>query len=89
MYYDYEYKSAIGPHEDLEEKLDRSFWAKEECGIEWARESNDAQFPWKTETDDIDAQLVTMFEDLEAAMGGKRSTVRIAWPVVLLLVTRK
>ena len=87
--FDYEYKSAIGRHEESVEKLDRTFWAKEECGIEWAKEFNDAQFPWKTETDDIDTQLVTMFEDLEAAMGGKGSKVSIAWPVVLLLATRR
>lgn len=69
--------------------MDRTFWAKENCGIEWAKEFIDAQSPWKTESDDIDAQLTTMFDDLEDAMGGKGSKVRIAWPVVLLLATRK
>lgn len=90
-YFDFkfQYKSSVGPHEILEEKMDRTFWAKEKCGIEWAKEFIDAQFPWKNETDDIDAQLIPMFEDLEAAMGGKGSKVRISWPVVLLLATRK
>lgn len=84
-----DYKSAIGPDEELVENLDRSFWAKENCGMEWVEGFIDVHFPWKKGDDDIDAQLKPIFEDLEVAMGGKGSKVTIAWPVVLLLATRK
>lgn len=68
--------------------MDRTFWAKEKCENKWTKEFIDAQFPWKIETDDIDAQPTAMFGDLEAAMGVNGSKVRIAWPVVRLLATR-
>jgi len=30
-----------------------------------------------------------MYEDLEEAMGGRGSKIKIAWPMVLILATKK
>ena len=81
------YKSGVGPGDMIEEQVDRDFWAKKDCGIEWVKRFIDAQYPWETTDDEIGAQLKPMYEELEAAMGGKGGTVKIAWPVVLLLTT--
>ena len=83
------YKSGVGPGDKIEKQVDRDFWAKEDCGVEWVEGFIDAQYPWETTDDEIGAQLKPMYEKLEAAMGGKGSTVKIAWPVVLLLATKK
>ncbi len=42
-----------------------------------------------TTDDDIGAQMEPMYEELETAMGGKGSTTKIAWPMVLFLATRR
>ncbi|KAK3178569.1 hypothetical protein OEA41_000706 [Lepraria neglecta] len=83
------YKSGVGPGDKIEMQVDRDFWAKEDCGVEWVKGFIDAQYLWETTDDEIGAQLEPMYEELEAAMGGKGSTVKIAWPVVLLLATKK
>ena len=90
-YFDFEvkYESAVGPADKIEERKDRKFWAKEDCGIEWVKGFINAQWPWKTTDDDIGAQMEPMYEELETAMGGKGSRTKIAWPAVLLLATRK
>ena len=91
QYFDFEvkYESAVGSADKIEERKDRDFWAKEDCGIEWVRSFINAQWPWKTTDDDIGAQMEPMYEELETAMGGKGSRTTIAWPVVLLLATRR
>ena len=91
QYSDFEvkYESAVDPADKIEERKDRDFWAKEDCGIEWVKGFINAQWPWKTTDDDIGAQMEPMYEELETAMGGKGSKTKIAWPVVLLLATRK
>ena len=91
QYFDFEvkYESAVGPADKIEERKDRNFWAKEDCGIEWVKGFINAQWPWKTTDDDIGAQMAPMYEELETAMGGKGSRTTIAWPVVLLLATRR
>ncbi|MCJ1458326.1 hypothetical protein MMC28_008697 [Mycoblastus sanguinarius] len=86
---EFEYNSNIRPDEKVEERVDRSFWVKEECGVDWAKGFIDAQLPWKATDDGIDAQLKPLYEELEAAMGGKGSKRKITWPVILMLATRK
>ena len=90
-YYDFEvkYKNVVNSDEKVEERVDRDFWAKEQCGVDWVEGFIDAQFPWKSTNDEIGAQLKPMYKELEEAMGGQGSKTRISWPVVLLLATRK
>ena len=90
-YFDFEveYKSSVNSDEKVEKLVDRDFWAKEQCGIEWVEGYIDAQFPWKTTKDEVGAQLKPMYKEMEAAMGGEGSKVKISWPVVLLLATRR
>lgn len=87
--FDVKYKNAITPDEKVAEGIDRDFWAKEQCGVDWVEEFIDAQFPWKSTDDEVGAQLKPMYKELEEAMGGAGSKTRISWPVVLLLATRK
>lgn len=90
-YFDFEvgYKNAVTPDEKVKEHVDRDFWAKEQCGVDWVEGFIDAQFPWKSINDEVGAQLKPMYKDLEEAMGGTGSKTKISWPVVLLLATRK
>ena len=83
------YKDSVAPEEKVEKSVDRDFWAKEQCGVDWVEGFIDAQFPWKTTNDAIGAQLKPMYKELEEAMGGEGSKTKIGWPVVLLLATRK
>jgi ubiquinone/menaquinone biosynthesis C-methylase UbiE len=83
------YQSGVGPGDKVEEQVDRNFWMKEGCGIDWVKGFIDVQYPWKTTDDEISEQLKPMYEELEVSMGGKGSTVKIAWPVVLLLATKR
>jgi len=84
-----DHESRVSSGEKVEERIDREFWAKEDCGIEWVKGFVDAQFPWKNKDDRFDAQLKPMYEELEEAMGGRGSKTKIAWPVVLILATKK
>ena len=90
-HYDFEvkYQNSVTPEEKVEERIDRDFWAREQCGVDWVEGFIDAQFPWKSTNDEIGAQLKPMYRDLEEAMGGRGSKTKISWPVVLLLATRK
>lgn len=90
-HFDFEakYENRVTPDEKVEEHVDRDFWCKEQCGVDWVEAYVDAQFPWKTTNDDVGAQLKPMFKELEEAMGGPGSKTKIGWPVVLLLATRK
>lgn len=81
-----EWVSKVGPDEEVERYIDRAFWAKEGCGIEWARGFVGAKFSTKRKPEGFETVLEPMWEELEAAMGGK---MRIGWPVVLLLATRR
>lgn len=89
-YIDFEvhYKDSVGPDEKVEKIIDRDFWAKEQCGVDWVEGYMDAQFPWKSTDDAVGAQLKPMYKELEMAMGGEGSKTKISWPVVLLLATR-
>lgn len=87
--FDVKYKTAVALDEKVEEAVDRGFWAKEQCGVDWVEGFIDAQFPWKSTDDEVSAQLKPMYKELEEAMGGTGSKTTIAWPVVLLLATRK
>lgn len=87
--YDVKYQSQVHAGEKVEECIDRGFWAKEDCGVDWVKGFTDAQFPWKNEDESTEKQLEPMYEALEEAMGGKGSKVTIAWPVILLLATKK
>ncbi len=39
QYFDFEvkYESALGPAEKMDERKNRNFWAKEDCGIGWVK----------------------------------------------------
>ena len=87
--FDFKYENCVKSDEKVEERIERDFWAKEQCGIDWVEGYIDAQFPWKTTNDDVAAELKPMYKELEAAMGGEGSKTKISWPVVLLLATRK
>ncbi len=90
-YFDFEikYKHSVTPDEKVDERVDRDFWAREQCGADWVEGFIDAQFPWKSTNDEVGAQLKPMYKELEEAMGGQGSKTKIGWPVVLLLATRK
>ncbi|KAF6221237.1 hypothetical protein HO133_002092 [Letharia lupina] len=90
-YFDFEVKheNSVTADEKVEERVDRDFWAKEHCGVDWVEGFIDAQFPWKSTDDEIGAQLKPMYKELEEAMGGQGSKTKIAWPVALVLATRK
>ena len=91
QYRDFElgYENAVSPDEKVEEIVDRDFWAKDDCGVDWVEGYIDAQFPWKSTDDDVGAQLKPMYKELEQAMGGPGSKTKIGWPVALLLATRR
>ena len=91
QYRDFElkYENAVTPDEKVEEIVDRGFWAKYDCGVDWVEGYIDAQFPWKSTDDDVGAQLKPMYKELEQVMGGPGSKTKIGWPVVLLLATRR
>ena len=91
QYLDFEvkYQDSVTPQEKVEKIVDREFWAKEDCGVDWVEGYMDAQFPWDSTDDEVGAQLKPMYKELEAAMGGQGSKTKIGWPVVLLLATRK
>lgn len=90
-YFDFEVKheNSVTADEKVEERVDRDFWTKEHCGVDWVEGFIDAQFPWKSTDDEIGAQLKPMYKELEEAMGGQGSKTKIAWPVALVLATRK
>ena len=90
-YRDFEvkYKDGVAPEEKVEKIVDRDFWAKEQCGVDWVEGYIDAQFTWENTNDEIGTQLKPMYKELEEAMGGAGSKTKIGWPVVLLLATRK
>lgn len=48
-----------------------------------------AQLPWKSTDDEITKEQEVMYKELESAMGGKGKKRKIAWPVVLILATKK
>lgn len=87
--FDLKYENRVKSDEKVEKRIERDFWAKEQCGMDWVEGYIDAQFPWKTTNDDVGAELKPMYKELEAAMGGEGSKTKISWPVVLLLATRK
>ena len=83
------YQSGVGPGDKVVEQVDRDFWMKEGCGIDWVKGFIDVQYPWETTDEEISEQLNSLYEELEVAMGGEGNTVKIAWPVVLLLATKR
>ena len=86
---DFEIKwaSKVGKHESEEKKIDRGFWAND-ADVDWMRGFMDYALPWQNK-DDEKAQFEGLFKELEASMGGKGKKQKIAWPVVLLLATKK
>ena len=87
--FEVKYKDCVTPDKKVEELIDRDFWAKEQCGVDWVEEYVDAQFPWESTNDEIGAQLKPMYKEREEAMGGKGAKTKISWTVVLLHATRK
>ena len=82
-------KSAIDAHENVEERIDRDFWAKRDVGIEWVENYVEHQWPWKERWTELSKELEPLFSELEEAMGGRGSKTKISWPVVLVLASRK
>lgn len=84
------YISAVMPEEKVEERVDRGLLLKDGCDISWVRGFVEAQWPWeRTASKEAGEELERMYGEMEAAMGGKNGKRKIAWPVVLLLATRK
>ena len=82
-----EWVNRVSEDEVVEEKIDRGFWAKEDCDVGWVRGFVDNLLPLP-ENPMIDAQLEVLYGELEDAMGGQGAKAKICWPVVLLLATR-
>ena len=86
---DFEIKwdSKVGPSESLERKIDRDFWHND-ADVAWIRGFVDHALPWENGDEDK-ARLEPLFKELEASMGGKDTKRKIAWPIVLLLATKR
>ncbi|KAL8791377.1 MAG: hypothetical protein Q9195_005915 [Heterodermia aff. obscurata] len=83
-----EWETRIADNEVVEEKIDRDFWAKEDCDIDWIKGFVGNMLPWPPNAE-IDAQLDVLYDKLEEAMGGKNAKHKVCWPVVLLLATKQ
>ena len=83
-----EWETRIADDEVVEEKVDRGFWAKDDCSIDWIKGFVSNMLPWPPNAE-IDAQLEVLYDELEEAMGGKNARNKVCWPVVLLLATRQ
>ena len=81
-----DYSSTVTAEEKIVEKIDRSWWAKD-AGIDFVRGFIGVNLPWKKdyETPETDE----LYRELEEELGGENAKHKIAWPVVLILATRK
>ena len=85
-----DYESAVGPEEKVEERFDRSLWLQEGRDIAWVKGLVEAQWPWeRSVSKEAGEELERIYEEFEAAMGGRTGKVKIGWPVALLLATKK
>ena len=81
----------VGSDENI---VDREFWADEEG---WSADSawkfalaNMPNFAADLEKDaESRREIVAAYEELEEAMGGKASRIRVTWPVTLIMATKK
>ncbi|KAI4121899.1 MAG: hypothetical protein LQ338_006099 [Usnochroma carphineum] len=86
---DFEIKwdSKVRDGESEEKIIDRDFWAID-ADVDWMRAFVDYALPWENK-DEEKAQFDELFKELEKSMGGKGKRQHIAWPVALLLATKK
>lgn len=86
---DFEIKwdSKVRKEESEENIIDRGFWAVD-ADVGWMREFVDHLPPWP-DNDEEKAQFDELYKELENSMGGKGKKQQIAWPVALLLATKK
>lgn len=80
--------SAIKPDEKVIEMSDETMWA-ESWDVNEVRRFIDANLPSFFGEANADPQVETWYAELEKAMGGKGAKKSIAWPVVLLLATKR
>lgn len=83
-----EWENRIADDEAVEERVDRDFWAKEDCSIDWIKGFVSNMLPCLP-NEEIDAQLDVLYGELEEAMGEKNTRNKVCWPVVLLLATKQ
>ncbi|KAI9652279.1 MAG: hypothetical protein M1831_007065 [Alyxoria varia] len=86
--YPIERTSLVSPAEKVIETQDNSFWA-EDWDIADVKRFVLANVPTFRESESEEKELEALWEDLDAAMGGKGEKKHITWPVVLVLATRK
>lgn len=79
--------SRVRVGESEEKIVDRDFWAID-ADVDWMVGFVDHALPWANK-DEEKAQLDELFQELENSMGGKGKRQQIAWPVALLLATKK
>jgi hypothetical protein len=85
----FDVSSAIGEKEKVVDATARTLWAKS-WGVNEVRRFVQVNLPGFAAQGLLDSRSVRrLFEDLEVAMGGKDARHTIAWPVLLLLATRK
>ncbi|KAI9687410.1 MAG: hypothetical protein M1820_010464 [Bogoriella megaspora] len=68
--------------------VDRSFWGKE-WGINEVKEFIGVLLPQFTENLSEEIAKDGFYDELERAMGGQGASMKISWPVVLILATKK
>jgi hypothetical protein len=70
----------------VEKKIDRDFWSKQ-GHFTFAKRHIDAQVPPKR--DYMTLEIEKMYAKLKELMGRKGKMHKIAWPVSLILATKK
>jgi ubiquinone/menaquinone biosynthesis C-methylase UbiE len=87
--FSFDITSAIGRKERVVQEPDAGMWA-ELWNVDEVRRFVHVNLPGFAAQGLLDHPAVTgLFEELEVAMGGKEAKHTIAWPVVLLLATKK
>ena len=86
--YEIDLHSEVTDREEIEEKVDRTFWVQD-SDIQWIRGQVEMALPWARKDEKVEADLEKMFTELGEYMGPKGAKRKITWPVVLLLATKK
>lgn len=85
----FDVSSAIGEKERVIEAADRALWA-ESWNVSEVKRFVYVNLPGFAAQGLLSSPSIgTLFNELEAAMGGRETKHAVAWPVVLLLATRK
>lgn len=79
--------SAVGPHEEVVEKEDASFWERR-WDLDGVKRFVLAILPTADEKQQ-DERLTSKYTELKQAMGGETAIRKITWPLVLILASKK